>query len=177
MLGSIGETATQILTLGGNESDAVRSQFEPRAKLLGYWWPESVPLPDGGVIEVTSEAGIPRGRCLIYHFPYEVFWRGRLALPTRWSVLRRDTLTPKLGGFCEGLLGGKSARSGVRVQMSHSRRKRPLVRPKSGHRGRRFNEGSGPKLRPAGADPARFYIARFAIIRAKPRRRNGCKDG
>src|SRR5215813_11440781 len=35
----MGETATQILTLGGNESDAVRIQFEPRVKLLGYWWP------------------------------------------------------------------------------------------------------------------------------------------
>ena len=58
----MGETATQILTLGGNESDAVRNQFEPRAKLLGYWWPESVPVPDGDVINVTSEAGNPEGK-------------------------------------------------------------------------------------------------------------------
>jgi len=58
----MGETATQILTLGGNESDAVRIQFEPRAKLLGYWWPESVTLPQGGVIEVTSDAGSPVGK-------------------------------------------------------------------------------------------------------------------
>jgi len=58
----MGETATQILTLGGNESDAVRNQFEPRAKLHGYWWPESVPIPDGGVINVTSEAGNPEGK-------------------------------------------------------------------------------------------------------------------
>jgi len=31
----MGETATQILTLGGNESDAVREQFEPKSKLRG----------------------------------------------------------------------------------------------------------------------------------------------
>jgi uncharacterized protein (TIGR02594 family) len=58
----MGETATQILTLGGNESDAVRNQFEPRARLHGYWWPASVPVPDGGVINVTSEAGNPEGK-------------------------------------------------------------------------------------------------------------------
>ena len=57
----MGETATQILTLGGNESDAVRKQFEPRAKLIGYWWPAAVPVPDGDVIEVTSDAGNPGG--------------------------------------------------------------------------------------------------------------------
>jgi uncharacterized protein (TIGR02594 family) len=58
----LGETATQILTLGGNESDAVREQFEPRSQLFGYWWPKSEPLPDGGVITVTSENGHPAGK-------------------------------------------------------------------------------------------------------------------
>jgi uncharacterized protein (TIGR02594 family) len=58
----MGETATQILTLGGNESDAVRKQFEPKSKLRGYWWPKSVPLPQGGVIKVTSEDGNPTGK-------------------------------------------------------------------------------------------------------------------
>ena len=57
----MGETATQILTLGGNESDAVRKQFEPRSKLFGYWWPKAVPLPQGGVIQVASNAGNPEG--------------------------------------------------------------------------------------------------------------------
>jgi uncharacterized protein (TIGR02594 family) len=57
----MGETATQILTLGGNESDAVRKQFEPRSKLFGYWWPIAVPLPQGGVIQVASNAGNPEG--------------------------------------------------------------------------------------------------------------------
>jgi uncharacterized protein (TIGR02594 family) len=57
----MGETATQILTLGGNESDAVREQFEPKAKLFGYWWPISVPQPPVQVIQVASDAGQPAG--------------------------------------------------------------------------------------------------------------------
>jgi hypothetical protein len=57
----MGETKTQVLTLGGNESDAVRQQFEPKSRLLGYWWPKSVPLPNGGVIKVKSVAGHPEG--------------------------------------------------------------------------------------------------------------------
>jgi uncharacterized protein (TIGR02594 family) len=57
----MGETDTQILTLGGNESDAVRQQFEPRAQLIGYWWPKSVPVPDGGIITVSTQDGHPVG--------------------------------------------------------------------------------------------------------------------
>jgi uncharacterized protein (TIGR02594 family) len=56
-----GETSTQILTLGGNESDAVRTQFEPKARLLGYWWPMAVPIPKTGVIKVSSKDGHPIG--------------------------------------------------------------------------------------------------------------------
>lgn len=58
----IGETATQVLTLGGNESDAVRKQFEPKTKLRGYWWPKSVPLPQIAPINVTSQGGDPAGK-------------------------------------------------------------------------------------------------------------------
>ncbi len=57
----LGETKTQILTLGGNESDAVRRQFEPKVKFVGYFWPKLVPLPKGGVINVKSEDGEPTG--------------------------------------------------------------------------------------------------------------------
>jgi uncharacterized protein (TIGR02594 family) len=57
----IGETSTQVLTLGGNESDAVRKQFEPKTRLVGYFWPKSVDLPKGGVIKVKSEDGNPVG--------------------------------------------------------------------------------------------------------------------
>lgn len=57
----LGETATQVLTLGGNESDAVRKQFEPKSKLYGYWWPTSVPLPAIKAIHVTDASGHPVG--------------------------------------------------------------------------------------------------------------------
>lgn len=57
----VGETATQVLTLGGNESDAVRKQFEPKSRLLGYWWPKSEPLPAIGPTMVKDAAGHPVG--------------------------------------------------------------------------------------------------------------------
>ncbi len=60
----MGETKTQILTLGGNESDAVRKQFEPRARLWGYWWPKSVALPDLGTIKVAQKDGDPVGNVI-----------------------------------------------------------------------------------------------------------------
>ena len=53
----MGETKTQVLTLGGNESDAVRKQFEPKIRLVGYFWPKSEDLPKPGVIKVTSADG------------------------------------------------------------------------------------------------------------------------
>lgn len=63
-----GETATQVLTLGGNESDAVRKQFEPKSKMFwhkdgtgGYWWPKSVPLPTIAPIKVRDADGHPAG--------------------------------------------------------------------------------------------------------------------
>jgi len=58
----MGETKTQVLTLGGNESDAVRKQFEPKTRLLGYYWPKSVPAPqNGGAVKVSSADGNPEG--------------------------------------------------------------------------------------------------------------------
>jgi hypothetical protein len=57
----LGETATQVLTRGGNESDAVRDQFEPKARLFGFWWPKSVPLPKIGPIRVKDADGHPAG--------------------------------------------------------------------------------------------------------------------
>jgi uncharacterized protein (TIGR02594 family) len=57
----MGETTTQVLTLGGNESDAVRKQFEPKTRLVGYFWPKSVDAPKGGGFKVTSEDGNPAG--------------------------------------------------------------------------------------------------------------------
>jgi hypothetical protein len=57
----MGETATQILTLGGNESDAVREQFEPKTQLIGYWWPTSVAEPVVAPVAVESQDGHPVG--------------------------------------------------------------------------------------------------------------------
>ncbi|MEA2832180.1 MAG: hypothetical protein QOG66_382 [Methylobacteriaceae bacterium] len=57
----MGETDTQVLTLGGNESDAVRQQFEGKHQLVGYFWPKKVPLPQGEVIKVSSADGHPIG--------------------------------------------------------------------------------------------------------------------
>lgn len=58
----MGETATQILTLGGNESDAVRQQFEGKHHLVGYFWPKEVPLPAAvEPIEVSEKDGHPIG--------------------------------------------------------------------------------------------------------------------
>jgi hypothetical protein len=57
----MGETDTQISTLGGNESDAVRIQFEPRMQLIGYWWPASLQKPPVQVIQVDAKDGHPVG--------------------------------------------------------------------------------------------------------------------
>ena len=58
----MGETDTQVLTLGGNESDAVRNQFEPKARLFGYWWPKKEPIPASGAIRVKAVDGNPEGK-------------------------------------------------------------------------------------------------------------------
>jgi uncharacterized protein (TIGR02594 family) len=58
----MGETKSQVLTLGGNESDAVRQQFEPKTKLVGYYWPKSIDKPKGGAIRVTTADGSPEGK-------------------------------------------------------------------------------------------------------------------
>jgi uncharacterized protein (TIGR02594 family) len=57
----MGETSSQVLTLGGNESDAVREQFEPKLRLVGYFWPKSVDVPKGGAVKVKAGDGHPVG--------------------------------------------------------------------------------------------------------------------
>lgn len=57
----LGETENQVLTLGGNESDAVRKQFEPKSKLFGYWWPKGIELPVQKKLLVADSAGHPVG--------------------------------------------------------------------------------------------------------------------
>jgi hypothetical protein len=62
----MGETATQILTLGGNESDAVRNQFEPRAKLQVCRVSDTGPINDlsagtEGPVSESLQGRNPRG--------------------------------------------------------------------------------------------------------------------
>jgi len=52
-----GENADgRVLALGGNQSDQVCRQWEPRNRIVGYWWPKSVPLPKIGKITVKDNA-------------------------------------------------------------------------------------------------------------------------
>lgn len=50
----LGETASSVLTLGGNQGDMVKQGYEPKARLRGYWWPKGVPLPKVGAIKATN---------------------------------------------------------------------------------------------------------------------------
>jgi uncharacterized protein (TIGR02594 family) len=48
----LGENDHGVLALGGNQSDGVCRQYEPRDRIAGYWWPKSVALPRVGRIVV-----------------------------------------------------------------------------------------------------------------------------
>ncbi len=50
----LGENDRGILALGGNQSDQVCRQYEPRNRVVGYFWPKSVPLPRTGKIIVEN---------------------------------------------------------------------------------------------------------------------------
>lgn len=51
-----GETKDGNIGLGGNQKDSVCEQLQPRARVLGYFWPKSVPLPKIGPINIDSDA-------------------------------------------------------------------------------------------------------------------------
>lgn len=50
----VGESDKGILALGGNQSDQVCKQYEPRARIVGYFWPKSIPLPLVGAIIIKD---------------------------------------------------------------------------------------------------------------------------
>jgi uncharacterized protein (TIGR02594 family) len=50
-----GENDQGILALGGNQSDQVCKQYEPRNRVVAYWWPKSVPLPKIGKVLVSDD--------------------------------------------------------------------------------------------------------------------------
>lgn len=52
----LGENDRGVLALGGNQSDQVCRQYEPRNRIVGYYWPKSVPLPKIEKIIVNSNA-------------------------------------------------------------------------------------------------------------------------
>jgi uncharacterized protein (TIGR02594 family) len=47
---------SRVLALGGNQSDQVCRQAEPTNRIVGYYWPKSVPLPKTGRISVDEDA-------------------------------------------------------------------------------------------------------------------------
>lgn len=51
-----GEGPRGILALGGNQSDQVQYQYEPRDRVVGYWWPASQPLPSIGPTTPSAAA-------------------------------------------------------------------------------------------------------------------------
>jgi uncharacterized protein (TIGR02594 family) len=56
----LGENDKGVLALGGNQSDQVCRQYEPRARITGHWWPKSAALPKVGRI-VVRDAGARAG--------------------------------------------------------------------------------------------------------------------
>jgi uncharacterized protein (TIGR02594 family) len=50
----VGETATHVRLLGGNQGDAVSRALFNKSRILGYRWPDGVPVPAGGPISVAG---------------------------------------------------------------------------------------------------------------------------
>ena len=50
----LGENEKGVLALGGNQSDRVCRQYEPRDRVVAYWWPKTIPLPKVGKITVLD---------------------------------------------------------------------------------------------------------------------------
>ena len=57
----LGENDHGVLALGGNQSDRVCRQYEPRDRIVGYWWPKSVALPMTGKIVVKHSSELLAG--------------------------------------------------------------------------------------------------------------------
>jgi uncharacterized protein (TIGR02594 family) len=57
----IGENENGVLLLGGNQDDGVCRQYEPRRRIVDYWWPRNFPMPAIGRILVKDETGVRAG--------------------------------------------------------------------------------------------------------------------
>ncbi len=51
----LGENEKGVLGLGGNQKDSVCRQYHPRNRIVGYYWPKSVPLPVTSAVTVKDE--------------------------------------------------------------------------------------------------------------------------
>jgi uncharacterized protein (TIGR02594 family) len=54
----LGENEKGLLALGGNQSDQVLIQYEPRSRVTGYWWPSSYPAPKAGPMIVSDQGHV-----------------------------------------------------------------------------------------------------------------------
>jgi uncharacterized protein (TIGR02594 family) len=50
----LGENEKGVLGLAGNQSDGVRRAYQDRSRIVGYWWPKSVPLPKTGKVFISG---------------------------------------------------------------------------------------------------------------------------
>jgi uncharacterized protein (TIGR02594 family) len=50
----LGENSDGVAALAGNTSDKVQRYYEDSSKLLGYYWPKTVPLPSTGAVHVDN---------------------------------------------------------------------------------------------------------------------------
>jgi len=51
----LGENDQGLLALGGNQSDRVLIQYEPRHRVTGFWWPATYRLPKVGAVMVRDQ--------------------------------------------------------------------------------------------------------------------------
>lgn len=53
-----GESPKGIRGIGGNEDNMVKRSFHDRSRVLGYYWPKSLPLPTSGKILVSDSGAV-----------------------------------------------------------------------------------------------------------------------
>lgn len=57
----MGENDNGIVALGGNQKNKVCLQYEPKNRVVGYYWPVTLPAPTCGAIYAPSLAGVTAG--------------------------------------------------------------------------------------------------------------------
>lgn len=49
------DSRSRVIGLGGNQSDGVTYTAEDASRIIGYYWPKSVPLPTVGIVHIDGE--------------------------------------------------------------------------------------------------------------------------